>query len=75
MELKCMNQAAGLRHSNAKAAIKPSIAPIKHIKAVREISAGYAFSVIAYKSNQYEHINVSVLFFMARKSILASCKD
>ena len=49
---KCINQAVELPHSIARASMLLSNVPIKHIKTVRESSAGYDFSVIAYKSKK-----------------------
>lgn len=54
---KCIDQAEGLPHSIAMATTELSSVPIKHIKTVRESSAGYDFSVIAYKIS-----NISVFW-------------
>ena len=52
---KCIDQAARLPRSNVRASMALSSVPIKHIKTANESSAGYDFSVIAYKSTIIYH--------------------
>ena len=52
---KCIDQAVGLPHSIARASMVLSSEPIKQIKTVRESSAGYDFSVIAYNATSISH--------------------
>lgn len=52
---KCIDQALTIVHSIARATMVLSSVPIKLIKAARESSAGYDFSVIAYKATIISH--------------------